>query len=318
MKLKTRQLTTMMLGAAGLAMLASAAVADGPQEKDLQAQEMKVVPMTGAKLQVSRGEQVQMGTPKLDATGEAMPGSQAEPGKAGRALETPAAGKITVPSRVPPAAKLQVPPEGMAKVLAQPPVAARGDLPPVEQLKSAAVSAVATQAEPRLARLPASGESYLAVVMRIRANGTSEVVSATEIPGPAPLSDEPKGDYLYEVRLGDRTLAVEALPDPFEAHSFGGPPGTPQALHHFERLDEATVVVKVPKARLESPLVNLSIELFKLESGAPLEKVNPEVLRELKQDRRLRSLAVAPAQKLAPQIRAKGITLESEALQVQQ
>ncbi len=265
--------------------------------------------------------QAQTEKPKQDTSGEAMPGSRTEPGRVLALPEARVAPRVLArPGGAPriSTVKPRIIGEGMAQALSAPQAVVRGDLLPVAQLRSVVQDkAPVTQLKPRLASGLESSESYLSIVMRVRSDGTSQVVSATEIPGPAPVSEEPKGDFLYEVQLGGRAVAVEALPDPFEAHAFGGPPGTPEALHHFERQEAATVVIKVPKAGLDSSLEDLSFQLFKLEGGAPLEKVNPQVLEQLKRSRYLRSLVRSAPQTLAPQIRELGLTLRPEALEIQ-
>lgn len=149
-------------------------------------------------------------------------------------------------------------------------------------------------------------QSHLRLVLRVTEGGTSEVVSATEIPGPAVLSDIPAGNYLSEIVSGGQTVAVQAIPDPFEIHSFNGPPGTPEEKHHFERVKTATILVDLPGAGLATNLEGFAVRFYKLKPGPNLERVNPETFQKLKQENRLEMQIEVPGARLAPDVRSKG------------
>lgn len=153
---------------------------------------------------------------------------------------------------------------------------------------------------------PEAPQSHLRLVLRVTEGLTPEVVSATELDGPAVLSDAPTGDFLSEVVSQGRTIAVQALPDPFEIHSFGGPPGTPYEKHHFERVKTATILVDVPRTGLETNLEGLALRFYKIKPGPNLERINPEVLQKLKEENRLDMRIEVPGSLLAPGVRLKG------------
>ncbi|MDY7232733.1 hypothetical protein [Hyalangium rubrum] len=161
-----------------------------------------------------------------------------------------------------------------------------GELPPRRQVQ-ASLARGGTQQDP-VRQAPASG-SHLRVVLRVTADGESEVVSATELPGEAKLSEEPKGDLVYEVSDGTQTLAVEALPELFEAHSFGGPEDDLRG-HAFHVQKEATIVVTVPQRNLRSNLERLNVRLYRITSGPATEEINPATLEKLKAGRHLQPL----------------------------
>jgi hypothetical protein len=163
-----------------------------------------------------------------------------------------------------------------------------------------------TQQDP-VKQAPASG-SHLRVVLRVTTEGAAEVVSATELPGEAKLTEEPKGDLVYEVSDGNQTLATEALPELFEAHSFGGPRDDAQG-HSFHAQKEATLVVTVPRRNLQSNLDRLSVRLYRLTAGPAPEDINPATLAKLKAERRLQTVAEAQGEKLGQQMRARGSKL---------
>jgi hypothetical protein len=152
-------------------------------------------------------------------------------------------------------------------------------------------------------------KSHLHLVLRITESGPAEVVSATEVPGEAVLSDAPTSSFVYEVTSNGRTLAAQALPDPFEIRSFP-PLDTPQQGHHIERAKTATIIVKVPQTSLASATLDkMTVRLYKVKPGAPIEKVNPAVLKKLRQENRLETRLVIPASTLGPAIRQKGLQL---------
>lgn len=148
-----------------------------------------------------------------------------------------------------------------------------------------------------------TGEKHLQIVLQVTEDGAFEVVSASEVPGPATLTDEPLGEFVYEVSEGSRTLAAQALPDPFEMRSFSE---DPNQGHHFERAKVATIIVKVPQVTLESPLESLSIKLLRVKPGGAVDRMNVEELDRLKQSNRIQTVVSIPAEKLAPQIRQRG------------
>lgn len=275
--------------------------------------------------------QAQSETPRIEAYGEAMPGAESAPATADaddrktRRARSRSRARVATPATELGAMEKQL--AAQVPVRAVPGGGADGedlqaedapaeDMPPLPREGTRLAHAGGDQIAARAEVARASGESHLVLVLEVRADGGSEVVSATELPGPAPISDEPRGDFLYAVTRGGRTVAVEALPDPFEAHAFGGPPGTPQEKHLFFAQPEATIVVRVPTERTRGPLTDLGVELLELESGAPLERVTPEVLYELKRDDRVRTLMRSEGAELAPQIQSRMLTAPDAALEV--
>lgn len=218
--------------------------------------------------------------------GVPMPGSQLEPG----------------------AAAVQPQPvliDGKLKTMEQAlknPERPSDEQPPVWRVRAAA-SAGGTQRNPVKAAAPSA--SHLVLVLRVTPEGGSELVSASELPGEARLSDQPKGDLIYEVTDSAETLAAEAIPDPFEGHSFGGPEDS-AAGHHFHELKDSTLVVTVPNRSLRSALDRLEVRLFRLTAGPAVEKVSAATVGKLKAERRLQAVVEARSDKLGPQIRQKG------------
>ena len=144
--------------------------------------------------------------------------------------------------------------------------------------------------------------SYLHLVLRVDADGRIEPLSVTRMDGEAVTSPIIKSDYLLEVRLDDRTLSVESPPDPFEAHSFGDPPG---AGHHRQPLESAELTVKIPATDFTSEhLDRLAIRLLAIEPGSDLSTVDAEVLAEADARGLLETVAETGGPALADWIRA--------------
>lgn len=156
----------------------------------------------------------------------------------------------------------------------------------------------------RSSRLAAS---HLHLVLRISEAGAAEVVSATEVPGEAVISDAAPGDFVYEIMEAGRSVAIHAFPDPFEIRSFSGPEGTDRQGHHITRAKTATIVVKVPNVKLASPNLNrINIQLYKIRPVVALEKMDATVLGKLKQENQIERRINIDLGKLAPQIRRLG------------
>ncbi len=253
-----------------------------------------------------------LGTPVAFAHTPELPrgeGRSAEGQPQPSALSAPRAGTMPGASSQPGAAAARSQPvliggqvRSMEKALASPGVAS-GELPPRRQVQ-APVARGGTQQDP-VRQAPASG-SHLRVVLRVTSEGGAEVVSATELPGEAKLSEEPKGDLVYEVSDGTQTLATEALPEVFEAHSFGGPQDDAHG-HAFHVQKEATIVVTVPQRSLQSNLDRLNVRLYRITSGPATEEINPATLEQLKGARRLQPLVETRGETLGRQVRERGI-----------
>lgn len=198
----------------------------------------------------------------------------------------------------------------MEALLGKPLQTPAGNKQPALNLRAPLVSQLRQQ---RATRTAPSQQSYLHLVLKLTEGGGAEVLSAAEVSGEAVISDEPTGDYVYEVTTNNQTLATQAVQDPFEMRSFSGPEGTAQQGHHIERAKTATIVVKVPKMNLESAgLTNLAVRLYRIKPGAPIAKINTASVARLKQENRLETLIDVVKGKLAPQIRQKGTRIVAQ------
>jgi hypothetical protein len=150
--------------------------------------------------------------------------------------------------------------------------------------------------------------THLQLLVRLNAGGGAEVVSAKEVPGPAPDTNGFAGQWLYAVFSGDKAVAIRGIPDPFEMRSFAPPPDSPIAGqgHHVEQAKTALVPVAVPAVGLSSPAIEkLSLQFYKIKAGPPVFHVDPELFQKLKQEDRLELQNRVPAASLGRQIRLK-------------
>lgn len=250
----------------------------------------------------STGEQGQGREEKAEpAGGQAMPDSRIEPGKAMRFEGTEAA-------LLKDAGETEGPMESaLGEGFEQPPV----ELTLGEGFDSGADQEPRAELDPS-ALAAASAEPFLVLVLRITRDGESEILSATEMVGAPQFSDQALSDFVFEIIDGDETLGTQALPgDPFEAHSFGGGPGSPEG-HHFERLDETTVTVRVPKRSLDSALDGLSLNLYQLKAGPEVKAFSPSALQDLKRDRRLRLVTSISGAEIGAYVREKGTRVDEQ------
>jgi hypothetical protein len=162
--------------------------------------------------------------------------------------------------------------------------------------------------KPRTVVEPKAPGSHLQLVLKISSAGTAEVVSAKEVAGPAVTSQTGPGRWVYAVFSGEKAIAAQGIPNPFEMRSFAPPPGSPLEGqgHHIEQAQTALVPVAVPNISLKSPaLAQLSVRLYQLKEGAPLLHVDPSILQKLEQDQRLEMKVRIPAATLNRQIRMR-------------
>ena len=161
--------------------------------------------------------------------------------------------------------------------------------------------------EKKKTEAPTAG-THLELLVRLNAAGDAEVVSAKEVPGPAPDSNGFPGQWLYAVLSGDRAVATRGIPDPFEMRSFAPQAGSPLEAqgHHVEHAKTALIPVAVPEISLASPQIEkLSLQFYKIRPGPPVFHVDPELFQKLKQEERLELQNRVPAASLSRQIRLK-------------
>ncbi len=78
--------------------------------------------------------------------------------------------------------------------------------------------------------------------------------------------------------------------------------------HHFEKAKVARMVVRVPTNKVSlQQLSTIKMDLYQLNVGKPIEKIDRAIFNKLKVDRRIKTITTISAIKLAQQIREKMI-----------
>lgn len=152
--------------------------------------------------------------------------------------------------------------------------------------------------------------THLQLVLKVTESGAAEIVSAKDVPGPAPTEQGAAGRWVYAVFSGDKTVSAQGIADPFEMRSFAPPPGSPLEGqgHHIERATSAYIPVAVPNLTLKSvPASQLSVKLYRVKEGPPLLHVDPSVFQKLQQEQLLEMKIQLPANTLKHQIQLQSL-----------
>lgn len=135
-----------------------------------------------------------------------------------------------------------------------------------------------------------------------KAGGAIQVLSATDSKGEAIVRTRRLGDFVYEVRDGDRTLTLGVVPgNPFETRAYSG--GLPE---HRAKPDEptATILIMVPNETRGQILAGgraVEVAIYQLDANAP-PVLNPETFNALRKAGRARVHAQLSAAALRSQI----------------
>ena len=196
---------------------------------------------------------------------------------------------------------------------------AAGGMPPPEQASKADPMAEyqrlgkANHAAPRAVpssskAASAKGRTHLHCVFKLKADGGYSLVRAVEVEGDPLVSEEAAGPIIAEVSKGSDVISVQAHVDPFERRGFSSPDGKGPQGHHFEKDEEANVIVKIPDASLsDTDLDQLSVHFYRWEGTEAIERVDRESLKEYKRVHRVSGLSVVPGRILSEEIRSKGM-----------
>lgn len=147
-------------------------------------------------------------------------------------------------------------------------------------------------------------DAHLHLVMEVSNTGEAKIVSATRIPRSATITNEVRGDFVYQIDLDGQVLNVEAIADPFELRSFPRPGAKEGEGHHFETAKTARIIVTVPNAKqVEERLDKLHIRFFKIKPGKELHTIDPRVFQELEKSQRLERIMELKPQDLSIQLK---------------
>lgn len=138
-------------------------------------------------------------------------------------------------------------------------------------------------AQDRDSRCATRQECYINLVIRLTEGGAAEIVRARFIEGRLIQRDTPAGDYFYEVACGEEPRALAFLPeDPLTIRGFAASAG-----EKVERAKSATIVINIPLFGTPAGC-DLGLRFYRIELGEKIEKLDVDVLRRLKSQRRLR------------------------------
>ena len=154
--------------------------------------------------------------------------------------------------------------------------------------------------------------SYLNLVLRVTDGSGAEVVDATEHPGTVVLADNAEGAYIQEVTLGGKTVAVEAIADPFEIRSFpprGQDPEHGQG-HAFSRARSVVIAVRAPGVTLRSAAAaDVGFALYRAKEQLH-GKLDAGVLEQLKREGKVERSLHTVGRALSNEIAQKGRRVE--------
>ena len=126
-------------------------------------------------------------------------------------------------------------------------------------------------------------DTFLNFVIKLRDNGSSEVVQAKEVPGKVILRHDRVSDYFYEVTREGKTFAVGFLPeDPFVTRAFRD---NERQGEQRRRADTATIVVNVPQTELTvAKSGKLGIRVYKIDNRVGVDEISPAEFEKLRSE----------------------------------
>lgn len=128
------------------------------------------------------------------------------------------------------------------------------------------------------------------VRLRLRiTRGQVSVIDVHAVPGVAPAPERLDYGLVYEVRNGNRRVAIGSVPDVGMRRSYPDPQGRPgQEGHHLQELESIEVNLRLPQREFSAAaLPKLNVQLFRMKSqpatlavaSVPLAEQFPDVLR---------------------------------------
>lgn len=153
-------------------------------------------------------------------------------------------------------------------------------------------------------------DSYLQVVVHLKKGGTATPVKVTEVEGVLPQQqDQQASNSVVEATSGAQTLGVQFLQDdPFTVRGFTDP-NNPDRGELFEETNEATIVIRVPRADLSlaatGPGVSLKLYEVKPEPSPYLDHNAVVNIEQLKSQRVLEEQTRVPAGRLKDAVKKR-------------
>lgn len=152
---------------------------------------------------------------------------------------------------------------------------------------------------------PSAGQPS-SVRLRVRiTQGVASVVGAHVVPGEMPAPERLDYGLAYEVRIGDRRVAVGSVPDVGMRRSYPDPDRRPgMEGHHLQELDVIEVNLRLPQREFTAAaLGKLNVQMFRMKGQAPAQALTPaplmqqfpQLLRPAAELRGIKLEALAPA-----------------------
>lgn len=125
-------------------------------------------------------------------------------------------------------------------------------------------------------------QPYLSLVVRVKKDGSSDVIKSSLVSGPPILRQQATSNYVYALSQGKKTVSAEFLPEnPFVIRGFADP--NSKRGEKFGQTDEATIVVKVPPQQVKAiGTGKLSLQIFEIKPNKSPELLSNETMDALK------------------------------------
>ncbi len=152
------------------------------------------------------------------------------------------------------------------------------------RLAIASVSGASGQQKPKATTQDRSDrkptESFLNLTVRLREDGTTEIVRATQVDGKLIARQGPATNYIYEITKDGKAYAVGFLPEgAFTLRGFEAQDGGSEKTG---RTGSTTVTLNIPDTELESAKQGkIGLRIYKLKAGVAVEAVSPDALGKL-------------------------------------
>lgn len=139
-------------------------------------------------------------------------------------------------------------------------------------------------------KLPPDAAQPSSVRLRVRiTQGVASVIGVHVVPGELPAPERLDYGLAYEVRIGDRRVAVGSVPDVGMRRSYPDPERRPgMEGHHLQELDVVELNLRLPQREFtEAALGRLNVQMFRMKgqpptqplTTAPLMQQFPDLLR---------------------------------------
>jgi hypothetical protein len=125
-----------------------------------------------------------------------------------------------------------------------------------------------------------STESFVNLTVRLREDGTTEIVRATQVDGKLIERQVPATNYVYEITKEGKAYAVGFLPE--GAFSLRGFKDQAHASEKTDLTRSTTIALNIPNAGLDATKQGeFGLRIYKLHAGDELEAITPTTLGKL-------------------------------------